>query len=121
MDELVFIGSSRNDLREFPDEVQDEMGHALYLVQLGSKPGSAKPLKGHHGASVLEIVEDFDSDTFRAVYTVRLAGRVYVLHCFQKKSAQGIKTRQRDIELIRSRLRTAEEIHKTWLEKNNQK
>ena len=111
---LVWIGSSLKDLREFPDEVKDEMGFALYEAQCGLKPTAAKPLKGFGGAGVLEIASDYQSDTYRAVYTVRLEERVYVLHAFQKKSKKGIATPKSDIELIKRRLRQAEELHKEW-------
>ena len=86
MRRLFWIGTSLDDLKAFPEEVRKEIGFSLQLVQEGEKPPSAKPLKGFGGASVLEIVEDFDSDTFRAVYTVRLRSGIYVLHAFQKKS-----------------------------------
>ena len=82
---VVWIGSSLDDLKDFPEEVQGEMGYALYLAQTEKKHISAKPLKGFSGAGVLEIVTNFDSDTYRAVYTVKLAGVVYVLHAFQKR------------------------------------
>jgi phage-related protein len=111
---LVWIGSSLKDLREFPDEVKDEMGFALYEAQCGLKPTAAKPLKGFGGAGVLEVVSDYQSDTYRAVYTVRLEECVYVLHAFQKKSKKGIATPKADIELIKRRLRQAEELHKEW-------
>lgn len=108
---VVWIGSSLDDLREFPEEVRGEVGYALYLAQLGSKHPSAKPVKGFKGAGVLEIVEDFDGDTYRAVYTVKLAGVVYVLHAFQKKSKQGIATPKQDIDLIKERFKRAQEAH----------
>ena len=111
---LVWIGSSLKDMREFPDEVKDEMGFALYEVQCGLKPAAAKPLKGFGGAGVLEVVSDYQSDTYRAIYTVRLEDHVYVLHAFQKKSKKGIATPKADIELIKRRLRQAEELHKEW-------
>ncbi len=82
---LEWISSSRNDLREFPEDVQQSIGFALYRAQLGSKHPDAKPLKGFKGSGVLEVVEDFDGDTYRAVYTVKFEGVVYVLHAFQKK------------------------------------
>ncbi len=85
------------------------MGQALFEAQRGTKHLDARPLKGFGGAGVLEVVEDHDGDTYRAVYTVRLAGIVYVLHAFQKKSKRGIATSRRDLELIRSRLRTADQ------------
>ncbi|MEH2289996.1 type II toxin-antitoxin system RelE/ParE family toxin [Nostoc sp.] len=89
---LEWVGSSLDDLREFPEEVQQVMGYALYLPQCGEKHDSAKPLKGFKGAGVLEVVEDFDGDTYRAVYTVKLEEVIYVLHTFQKKYKHGIAT-----------------------------
>ena len=111
---LVWVGSSLKELREFPSAVQDEMGFALYEAQCGLKPLDAKPLKGFGGANVLEIVSDYRTDTYRAVYTVRFYDRVYVLHAFQKKSKKGIATSQSDIELIRRRLTQAEALHEVW-------
>jgi phage-related protein len=111
---LVWIGSSLKDLREFPDEVKDEMGFALYEAQCGLKPMTAKPLKGFGGAGVLEVVSDYQTDTYRAVYTVRLEDRIYVLHAFQKKSKKGIAMPKSDLELIKRRLRQAGELHKEW-------
>ena len=111
---LVWVGSSLKDLREFPEAVTDEMGFALYEAQCGLKPLDAKPLKGFGGANVLEIVSDYQTDAYRAVYTVRFAERVYVLHAFQKKSRKGIATSQSEIELIKRRLKQAEELHKAW-------
>ena len=111
---LVWVGSSLKDLREFPDEVKDEMGFALYEAQCGLKPAAAKPLKGFGGAGVLEIVSDYQSDTYRAVYTVRLEERLYVLHAFQKKSKKGIATPKAEVELIKRRLRQAVDLHKEW-------
>jgi phage-related protein len=111
---LVWVGSSLKNLREFPGEVKDEMGFALYEAQCGLKPLAAKPLKSFGGASVLEIVSDYQTDTYRAVYTVRLNERVYVLHAFQKKSKKGSATVKADIELIRRRLKQAEGLHKAW-------
>jgi len=102
------------ELREFPSAVQDEMGFALYEAQCGLKPLDAKPLKGFGGANVLEIVSDYRTDTYRAVYTVRFNDQVYVLHAFQKKSKKGIATSQSDIELIRRRLTQAEALHEVW-------
>ena len=113
---VVWIGRSRTDLASFPDDVKDAIGYALYIAQRGGKHADAKPLRGFGSAGILEIIEDHAGDTYRAVYTVRLAGRVYVLHVFQKKSKAGIKTPKPEIELIRSRLKRAEEEHTTWLE-----
>ena len=104
---LFWVGSSRKDYRDFPPAVQDSFGFELFLAQLGQHPPSAKLLKGL-GSGTVELVEDFDSDTYRAVYTVRFAGVVYVLHSFQKKAKKGIATPLQDIELVRLRLRDAE-------------
>jgi len=103
---LHWVGSSKKDLLEFPDAVISNMGYALGLVQIGGKHPRAKPWKGH-GPGVFEIVDDYRGDTFRAVYTVRFAKAVYVLHAFQKKSKSGIKTPQSHIELIGERLKRA--------------
>jgi phage-related protein len=100
---LRFLGDSREVLRELPDEVKSEIGYALRRVQQGKMPENAKPLKGI-APGVLEIVSDFRGDTFRAVYTVRFARAVYLLHVFQKKSKRGIATPQREIELVKKRL-----------------
>jgi phage-related protein len=97
---LFWIGSSKANLMAFPEAVQDEVGSALSVAQFGGKHPKAKPWKGE-GAGVLEIVEDFRGDTYRAVYTVRFRGAVYVLHAFQKKSPHGIKTALTDIEWLR--------------------
>lgn len=107
-----WVGSSYKDYRSFPDEVQDGMGFALHLAQIGDMSADAKPLKGFGGASVVEIVEDHDGNAYRAVYTVRFADVIYVLHAFQKKSRKGIKTPPEEIELIKRRLKVAEEDHK---------
>ncbi|WP_462120798.1 type II toxin-antitoxin system RelE/ParE family toxin [Methylorubrum thiocyanatum] len=106
--ECWFVGSSRKDLAAFPDEVRSAFGHALHEAQCGLEPYAAKALKGFGGRGVPEIIENHDGDTFRAVYTVRFAEAIYVLHCFQKKSKKGIATPQHEIELIRTRLRDAE-------------
>ena len=90
-----------------PEDVIDVFGYALHLAQSGKKHAQAKPLKGFGGASVLEVVEDYYGDTYRAVYTVKIADSVYVLHCFQKKSKQGIETPKSDLDLIRVRLKAA--------------
>lgn len=105
-----WAGSSREDLREFPEEVRRAMGIALRLAQNGRTAPYAKPFKvgKGSGAGVMEIVEDFDTDTYRAVYTVRFKGVVYVLHCFKKKAKKGIATPKREVELIEARLRWAE-------------
>jgi phage-related protein len=107
---VVWIGSSRRDLRSFPEPVQDHVGYALYVAQRGGKHRDTKTLRGFGGAGVVEVVTDYRGDTFRAVYTVRYADVVYVLHAFQKKSTAGRETSLRDIELVRRRLREAEQI-----------
>ncbi len=109
-----WVGSSKEDLREFPEEVRRRVGSALWDAQLGRKAPYAKPLRGFRGASVLEIVDDFDGDTYRAVYTVRFAGAVYVLHAFQKKSRRGIATPKAELDLIEQRLKRAEEDYERW-------
>jgi phage-related protein len=106
---ICWIGSSKEDLREFPEEVRRRVGGALWDAQLGLKAPYAKPLKGFWGAGVLEVVDDFDGDTYRAVYTVRFPGVVYVLHAFQKKSKQGRATPKPDLALIEQRLKRAKE------------
>lgn len=115
MKQLLWVASSKKDLLAMPDEVQDAFGYALFIAQSGDKHAQAKPLKGFGGAGVLEVVEDFDGDTFRAVYTVRYEEAVYVLHCFQKKSKQGAKTPQQDLDVIQTRLKAARARHEQWL------
>lgn len=111
---IVWIGSSLKDLKSFPAEVKDVIGYGLYQAQLGRKAPSAKPLAGFGGASVIEIVDDYLTDTYRTVYSVKFSNLVYVLHAFQKKSKQGIATPKPDIDLIKNRLKIAEEHHKTY-------
>ena len=111
---LGWIGTARDDLLAFPEKVVREVGHALYIAQQGGKHPSAKPLKGFGGAGVVEIVEDHDGDSFRAVYTVRFAAVVYVLHAFLKKSKSGIGTPPKEIKKIQARLKVAEEEYRQW-------
>ena len=99
---VVWIGSSKADFQQFPDEVKRFVGYALYKAQQGGKHADAKPLAGFGGAGTLEIVSDHRGDTYRTIYTVRFAGRVYVLHAFQKKSRSGIKTPKSETELLRA-------------------
>ena len=105
---LEWVGSSRVDLKALPAEVKDQMGFALYQAQIGLKPRNAKPLAGL-GPGVLEIVARFDKGTYRAMYTVRFAKAVYVLHAFQKKSKHGIATPKSDMQLVKQRLHAAEQ------------
>lgn len=114
-----WVGSSKEDLRSFPEEVRRQVGGALWDAQLGLKAPFAKPLKGFGGAGVLEIVDDFDGDTYRAVYTVRFAGVVYVLHAFQKKSKHGIATPRAELDLIEQRLKRAREDYDQWSRSTN--
>jgi phage-related protein len=113
---IFWMGSSLGDLSNFPLDVRKVMGFALRQAQQGGKHIHAKPLKGHKGASVLEIVADHDSDTFRSVYTVQFKRAIYVLHAFQKKSKSGIKTARSDLDLIAKRLKAAKEHYEDWLE-----
>ena len=105
---LIWIGSSRRDLRSFPRQVRRDIGKALYAAQQGETDPVAKPLKGFGGRSVLEIIADFDGDTWRAVYTVRFQEAIYVLHAVKKKSKKGIATPKKEIHLIHHRLVEAE-------------
>ena len=116
-----WIGSSREDLRKFPKEVRWRVGGALWDAQMGRKAPYAKPLRGFGGAGVLEVVDDFEGDTYRAVYTVRFSGVVYVLHAFQKKSKHGIATPQPDSNLIEQRLNRAREDYEEWSRSRNLK
>jgi phage-related protein len=109
---LRWIASTQKDLCEFPSEVRRVMGFALDQAQRGGKHPDAKPLKGFGGGGVLEIVDDYDGDTYRAVYTVNFGGVIYALHAFQKKSKSGIATPKQEIDLIKSRLLLAQEDHK---------
>ena len=97
-----------------PAEGKDVFGHAIDLAQAGGKHPDAKPFRGH-GSGVMEVVEDYSGDTYRAVYTVRLESWVYVVHCFQKKSVSGIKTPKPDLDLIDQRLKVAAADHAAWL------
>lgn len=116
MRRVVWVGSSRDDLRSHPDEVQDAIGFALYQAQTGGKYRSARPLQGFGGAGILEIGKAFEGDTYRAVYALTLPGAVYVLHVFQKKAKHGRATPRQEIDLIRRRLSEAEQIHTRAME-----
>ncbi len=110
-----WIGSSKQDVRAFPEPVRLRIGGALWEAQTGGKAPWAKPLHGFGGAGVLEIVDDDDGDTYRAVYTVRFHSAVYVLHAFQKKSKSGIATPRHEIAVIEQRLKRAQQDHDQWL------
>jgi len=110
MREVRFVGSSRDDLKAFPNRARRRSGFDLETVQRGEMPSRAKVLSGFGGGGVQEIVTEAEGGTYRVVYVVRLERAVYVLHAFQKKSTLGIKTSRRDMELIRRRLEEAEEM-----------
>jgi len=109
MKKARFVGSSRKDLKEFPERIRQVFGQAIYNAQNGEKHPAVKVLKGFGGAGVLEAIENYQGDAYRAVYTVRFAEFVYVLHVFKKKSKRGIETPKHDIDLIRYRLKIAQE------------
>ncbi|HSV54772.1 MAG TPA: type II toxin-antitoxin system RelE/ParE family toxin [Burkholderiaceae bacterium] len=111
---LKWVGSAKRDLDGMPEDAQDVFGHAIDLAQAGGRHQDAKALSGFGSAGVLEVVEDFRGDTFRAVYTVKFSGWVYVLHCFQKKSKSGIKTPKEDLDLIKARLKAAAQDFEAW-------
>jgi phage-related protein len=114
---VFWVASSRKDLKKFPKGVRQTVGQALFDAQTGGKHPDAKPLKGFHGAGVLEVVGDDNGNTYRAVYTVKFAGVVYVLHAFQKKSKSGAKTPAEEIEKAKARLKEAEKHYAEWAEK----
>jgi phage-related protein len=118
---LKWVGSAKRDLDAMPDDVQDVFGYAIDLAQAGGRHPDAKALSGFGSAGVLEVVEDFAGDAYRAVYTVRFAGWVYVLHCFQKKSKRGIKTPKEDLDLITIRLKAAAQDFEAWQAKQGVK
>jgi len=107
---IRWLGDSLDRLRRFPEDVKDDLGAARMWAQMGDKHADAKPMRGFGGASVLEIVENYDGDTYRAVYTVRFKERIYVLHCFQKKSKHGSETPQHDLKLIKERIEWARKL-----------
>jgi phage-related protein len=118
--EFRWIASALKDLAKLPDDVKRMMGFALWLAQQGEKHPDAKPLKGFGGGAVLEVVEDHDGDTYRAVYTVRFRDAVYLLHAFQKKSKRGSRTPKADIDLIRARLKLAEDDYREQQKRKEQ-
>jgi phage-related protein len=105
---VIWVGGSKENLKAFPEPVQKGVGYGLWFAQIGSKHPHAKVLRGFSSAGVVEIIEDMEGSTYRAVYTVKFTDFVYVLHCFQKKSKRGAKTPPADLALIKLRLRTAE-------------
>ena len=111
---MRWVGNSKDAVSRFPDEVRRRVGGALWDAQIGRKAPYAKPLKGFGDAAVLEVVDDYDGDTYRAVYTVRFAACVYVLHAFQKKSKRGIATPKAELAVIEQRLKRAREDYQQW-------
>jgi phage-related protein len=111
--EVVWIGSSLEDLKSFHDSVKQTMGFALFQAQRGGKHVQAKVLKGFKGSGVVEVVEDYDGDAYRMMYTVRFSDAVYVLHSFQKKSKRGIETPRREMQTVEARLKIAAELHQS--------
>jgi phage-related protein len=109
-----WVGNSKDAVSRFPDEVRRRVGGALWDAQIGRKAPYAKPLKGFGDAAVLEVADDYDGDTYRAVYTVRFATCVYVLHAFQKKSKRGIATPKAELDVIDQRLKRAREDYQQW-------
>ena len=109
---VIWLGTSRKDLKAFPQEVRADIGHALYAAQMGETDPAARPLKGFGGTKVMEIVDRHDTNAYRAVYTAQFAGLIYVLHAFQKKAKRGIATPKKEIDLIRQRLAAAENDYK---------
>ena len=106
---IIWVGSALKDLKMLPTEVKDEIGFTLHQIQEGKTPSNTKPLKGF-GSGVMEIVCDFDTNTYRAIYAIKIGDEIYALHAFQKKSKTGIKTPQKEIDLIEQRLKIAKQI-----------
>ena len=117
---VYWMGSSLRDIRLLPKDVRDEFGFAIYRAQTGGKHEKAKPLRGYHGTGVIEVVADFSRNTYRAVYTVKFFRAVYVLHVFQKKSKSGIATPKVELDLIKQRLKFAEQHHSENIRKEPQ-
>ena len=111
---IKWVSSAKRDLDAMPEDVKDVFGHVIDLVQAGGKHQDAKVMAGFGSAGELEVVEDHRGDTYRAVYTVKSAGWVYVLHCFQKKSKSGIATPRPDLDLINTRLKAAKLDFEVW-------
>ncbi len=115
---VIWVASSKEDLSAFPPDVKRVLGQGIFEAQIGGKHINAKPLKGFGGSKVVEIVDDFEGDTYRAVYTVKLADFVYVLHAFQKKSTKGIETPKHVMDLINTRLKAAEAQYEEHCKEN---
>ena len=107
---VIWVGTSRDDVKGFPEDARDEIGYALWVAETGGRHPSTKPLQGFGGAGVIEIIADDQDGTYRVVYTVKLADAIYVLHAFQKKSTKGSSVPERHTRLMLQRLREAETI-----------
>lgn len=114
MKRVLWVASSKKDLESLPKQVMREFGYAIYQAQQGSYPDIAKTLKGFGSAEVIELIGNDAGGTFRAVYTIRFADAIIVLHVFQKKSTKGIETSKQDIDMVHARLKQAESIYKDW-------
>lgn len=121
MKELIFVGTSKEDLLEFPDDVQDKTGYALYLEQMGDKPAKSKVLKGFGSANIREIVDRDASGTYRTVYTVEKPEFIFVVHAFQKKSKSGIETPPQEINKVKLRLKEVDALYKELKEEGYEK
>jgi phage-related protein len=111
---LYWMGSSKKDLLTLPERVVHVFGYALYPAQTGKKHNQAKPMRGFGSAGVLEVVEDWEGNTYRAAYTVQFAENVFVLHVFQKKSKRGVATPKKELDLIRERWKLANQLAREW-------
>ena len=109
--QIIWLGSSLKDLKTFPETVKDEIGYILYLIQIGEHHQNITPLTGFPGG-VMEIKSNYEKDTYRTVYAVKLGDEIYILHTFKKKSKKGIKIPKEDLEIIKQRLKRAKEISK---------
>jgi phage-related protein len=113
---VIWLGSSKKNIRDFPKDAQKLLGDELQLIQFGGTPKDVKPFKGI-GSGVLEIALGYASDAYRVVVAVQIGKRIYVLHAFQKKSKRGIETPKRDVDLIRRRYAEARELENEFEEK----
>lgn len=120
MKRLIWIGSSYDDLKEFPAPVCNAMGYALFLAQMGRKHLHTKVLSGMGCAGIIEIRENDQSGTYRLIYTIEIEEYVFVLHAFQKKSKSGIATPKQEVELIKNRLKEAKILYKELKERKNE-
>jgi len=109
--EIVWVGSSLDDLSEFPIRVKREMGFALRAAQQGERHEGVEAMQGFRGTTVLEIKDDHDTDTYRVMYLAEFAEAVYVLHAFKKKSTAGINLPKREARTLEARLKKARELH----------